>query len=246
MEVHPHTHTPRKKFTHYLWEFLMLFLAVFCGFLAENQREHIVEHKKEKEFILSICQDLKFDTALLNDLTKLRQEQKTKTDSLLYYLNMQDPDTYGKFIYYYARPLTNRAIFYSNDRTIQQLKNAGNLRLIRHQDASDSIMEYDWQVRRNEHIKEREEAFILEYIETIKQLFDGNEFEKMMTSSPRNWKWPSGNPHLLHKDKESIQKLINDLHFMKTINVLSIGWNKDMIDRALRLLILLKKEYHLQ
>ena len=36
MEVHSHTHTERKKFTHYLWEFLMLFLAVFCGFLAEN------------------------------------------------------------------------------------------------------------------------------------------------------------------------------------------------------------------
>ena len=46
MEVHHHahlasgeTHTSRKKWTHYLWEFLMLFLAVFCGFLAENQRE---------------------------------------------------------------------------------------------------------------------------------------------------------------------------------------------------------------
>ena len=35
MEVHQHTHTPRKKWTHYFWEFLMLFLAVFCGFLAE-------------------------------------------------------------------------------------------------------------------------------------------------------------------------------------------------------------------
>ncbi len=40
MEVHAHTHTARKKWTHYFWEFLMLFLAVFCGFLAENQREH--------------------------------------------------------------------------------------------------------------------------------------------------------------------------------------------------------------
>ena len=45
MEVHTHTHTARKKGTHYLWEFLMLFLAVFAGFLAENQREHIVEHQ---------------------------------------------------------------------------------------------------------------------------------------------------------------------------------------------------------
>jgi hypothetical protein len=45
MEVHTHTHTARKKWTHYFWEFLMLFLAVFAGFLAENQREHIVEHQ---------------------------------------------------------------------------------------------------------------------------------------------------------------------------------------------------------
>jgi hypothetical protein len=45
MEVHAHTHTQRKKWSHYLWEFLMLFLAVFCGFLAENIREHGVEKK---------------------------------------------------------------------------------------------------------------------------------------------------------------------------------------------------------
>ena len=49
METHHHTHTPRKKWTHYLWEFLMLFLAVFCGFLAEYQLEHKIE-KTGKEF----------------------------------------------------------------------------------------------------------------------------------------------------------------------------------------------------
>jgi hypothetical protein len=42
MEVHHHAHTARKKWTHYFWEFFMLFLAVFCGFLAENQREHYI------------------------------------------------------------------------------------------------------------------------------------------------------------------------------------------------------------
>ncbi len=59
MEVHHHSHTPdshreRKKWTHYFWEFLMLFLAVFCGFLAENQREHMVEHKREKQYMQSM------------------------------------------------------------------------------------------------------------------------------------------------------------------------------------------------
>ena len=51
MEVHAHTHTERKKWTHFLWEFLMLFLAVFAGFLAENQREHYTEHKRGLQYI---------------------------------------------------------------------------------------------------------------------------------------------------------------------------------------------------
>ena len=36
MEVHAHSHTPRKKWTHYFWEFLMLFLAVTLGFTAKQ------------------------------------------------------------------------------------------------------------------------------------------------------------------------------------------------------------------
>jgi hypothetical protein len=43
MEVHTHTHTARKKWTHYFWEFLMLFLAVFCGFGVENFCEHQIK-----------------------------------------------------------------------------------------------------------------------------------------------------------------------------------------------------------
>ena len=65
MEVHQHTHTERKKFTHYLWEFLMLFLAVFCGFLAENIREHKVERDRAYEFAELLVDDLKKDTAQL-------------------------------------------------------------------------------------------------------------------------------------------------------------------------------------
>ena len=61
MEVHAHshlasgeTHTARKKWTHYFWEFLMLFLAVFCGFLAQNQREHMIEGQREKKYAKSL------------------------------------------------------------------------------------------------------------------------------------------------------------------------------------------------
>jgi hypothetical protein len=66
MEVHHHAHTERKKWTHYLWEFLMLFLAVTLGFFVENQREHLVEHQREKQFVQSLFNDIKADTANLD------------------------------------------------------------------------------------------------------------------------------------------------------------------------------------
>ena len=58
MEVHAHTHTPRKKWTHYFWEFLMLFLAVTLGFFVENQREHYIENKRERQYMHSFYEDL--------------------------------------------------------------------------------------------------------------------------------------------------------------------------------------------
>ncbi|MBM3415948.1 MAG: hypothetical protein FJY20_05780 [Bacteroidetes bacterium] len=63
MEVHAHTHTPQKRWTHYFWEFLMLFVAVTLGFFVENKREHYIENKREKIYIKQLVQDLKTDTA---------------------------------------------------------------------------------------------------------------------------------------------------------------------------------------
>ncbi len=37
MHTHPAQAGQEKKWTHYFWEFLMLFLAVFYGFLAEKK-----------------------------------------------------------------------------------------------------------------------------------------------------------------------------------------------------------------
>ena len=52
MEVH-HSHgiTHKKKWTEYLLEFCMLFLAIFLGFTAENIREHSIERQRAKQYL---------------------------------------------------------------------------------------------------------------------------------------------------------------------------------------------------
>ncbi|MGH2564772.1 MAG: hypothetical protein ACRDE5_09670, partial [Ginsengibacter sp.] len=83
MEVHAHTHTPRKRWHHYFWEFFMLFLAVTLGFFVENMREHIMDRKKEKIYIESLISDLKKDTTIIGLVSKGHFKLVRGEDSLI-------------------------------------------------------------------------------------------------------------------------------------------------------------------
>ena len=143
MEVHHHSHTERKKWTHYFWEFLMLFLAVFCGFLAEYQLEHTIEHQREKQYMVTMMEDLKSDTVRLAEAVSywnaINNSIDSVSDAIQFPLNNSDlPKAYrhlSKALNYYG--------FRFNDRTISQLKNSGGFRLIRNKEVASKIILYD-------------------------------------------------------------------------------------------------------
>ena len=144
MEVHHHSHTARKKWTHYFWEFLMLFLAVFCGFLAENQREHMVEHRREKEFMRSMIDDLYRDTAAINRGLFLVENRLKKLDTAIWLYTDQKkpiPTQVAEIGRISESGLINVTIVFT-DRTSSQLKNSGAMRLIRNKTVADSITKY--------------------------------------------------------------------------------------------------------
>ena len=155
MEVHAHSHTARKKWTHYFWEFLMLFLAVFCGFLAENFREHQVEHQREKQYMQSLIYDLQNDTTNLNEGFP-RKDQRIKAIDSIFLFFEANPDAKiipGAVLHYMRRSLWDRH-YRRNSTTMDQLKNAGGLRLIRKKNIADSIAAYDLQWQRAEFWRE--------------------------------------------------------------------------------------------
>ena len=132
MEVHHHVNTQRKKWTHYFWEFLMLFLAVFCGFIAENIREHQVEKVREKEYKKSLLNDIKEDTVEMNKSIERAKFAIIYADSEILYIYQHPPDKYlsEKFTDMDTYALHRLKVVFNNI-TAQQLKNAGNLRLLR-------------------------------------------------------------------------------------------------------------------
>ncbi|HVT85163.1 MAG TPA: hypothetical protein VHD35_08155 [Chitinophagaceae bacterium] len=145
MEVHHHPHESHehKKWHHYFWEFFMLFLAVTLGFLVENLREHVVETKKEKEYIQSLIADLKDDDSAINEALIEQENRTAMMDSMITILN--DPSRiHGNegVLYYWARLSPRLGALPVNTRTFEQLKNSGNFRLIRNMETSNKIMSY--------------------------------------------------------------------------------------------------------
>ncbi len=145
MEVHHHSHSGhgKKNWKSYFWEFLMLFLAVFCGFLAEYQLEHKIERDREKQFINSLVADLKDDEKSLTAMMESEQFGLASIDTLMNLLNNPAlAKQHGDQLYFVARMGPRYIPFANNSRTFDQLKFSGGFRLIRNTEASNKIMEY--------------------------------------------------------------------------------------------------------
>lgn len=145
MEVHHHTHHP-KKWKEYFWEFFMLFLAVFCGFLAEYQLEHKIENDREKKYILSLVNDITKDSIdAMSWLEKNERRVKINDTLLKQYGNDFTRTENSTKLYQYFLKSTSLPQFDPHTATMAQLKSSGSLRLIHDQRIIDEILNYDQQ-----------------------------------------------------------------------------------------------------
>lgn len=247
MEVHKHPHhvTHKKKWGEYVLEFIMIFLAVFLGFVAENIRENIVDRHREKEYIESFIEDLKTDSSSLSEAITSIQRNKTMIDSLMYMLGNPGANLSGNDLYYYARFVTKVNFFKSNDRTIAQLKNSGGLRLIKNQQASDSIMSYQELLESlgtNKEIEQKETMFLYPY---LSRLFDPDVFETMVDNYG-NINRPMSNPTLRSVNQQQIKEFMFYLHQKKTSYIFTIDFLNNLHAKAVNLIRFLQQEYQVK
>ena len=246
MEVHHHTQTPRKKWTHYLWEFLMLFLAVFCGFLAENLREHFIEQRREKQYVISFIEDLKSDISNYNRQIRYRTISQNRADSLVILPLSPERNKHVDSIYVCVERVGRGNLFFYSDRTIQQLKNSGDMRLIRNQVASNLIMQYDQLVRDMQHFELIREEILARFRETSSYILDAAIFYSMTdTSSEMSINSPKGNSKLFSDNPETINRLCYWANRFRIANQQVIVKQTDLKNSDIRIMEFLRKVYKL-
>ncbi len=246
MEVHAHTHTERKKWTHYLWEFLMLFLAVFCGFLAENIREHQIEQAREKQYILSLIADLKENDQVISHELNFQKTRIVMMDSMINMLNNPNQVRgHEGLLYYFARISPRLRTLTVNNRTFEQLKNSGNFRLIRKIETSNRIMAYYESIPLIRQIEELYFGEFDHYKTIASRIFDPAVFISMETKNGEIARTDQ-NPPLQSYDPNLIKQLSIFAVYMNGSGRGILRVAEELKRKGGIIMDYLQKEYHLQ
>jgi hypothetical protein len=226
---------PVKKIRHYFFEFLMLFLAVFCGFMAENWREELREHRREKEFIRSIVDDLKSDSVQSGKTIAQLQRIHIGMDSVTVLLASPEIMNNSNEVYRLWTKYLGLEVFVSNDRTIQQLKNNGELRLIRNKAVSDRIMKYD-QVLKKYYRQSDLMYSAARDLTTYGQLFDFIALDKN----------PGIPVPLTEEGKRTLNHAYANVQLWNRGLIGLINWLREVNEEGKSLVKFIKQEYRLE
>ncbi|KAA9037745.1 hypothetical protein FW778_16775 [Ginsengibacter hankyongi] len=184
MEVHHHPdlHHKPKKWKEYFLEFIMIFLAVTLGFFAENLREHFVNKDKEYQYMASFYKDFSADESHLPGLiNNIETEQIQPANSLPSLLSQADTIKPASIIYIFMRRLFRQQGIKSfiTGRTIDQITNAGEIRLISNIQIADSIENYYKQVEYDDYLQQTLLGYKNKFQDDIPLILRAGDYNKV-------------------------------------------------------------------
>ena len=253
MEVHHHAHDPsaphhKKTWKSYFWEFLMLFLAVFCGYLAESYHTHSVNKDIEKRNMELVVDNLRDDVEKFNSNIRYHEEKVKILDTLISFRNATNADTLNSqsFGFLFSKSIYN-PVFTSNTAAIDQMKSSGSLRLVKSKEILESIFQYLSVSNLLSTDRDRLDNSDDLWIENASAFLDLQYLASSRKLTFLNNVTPVAHQNSLAGNQQSIRQFFNRAIVRKSIlEVLLLPRMYAQRKNAERLIDLLKREYHIQ
>jgi hypothetical protein len=228
----------------------MLFLAVFCGFLAENFREHRVEAHREKQYAVLLSEDIKSDTAMLSRLNREYEFVIPRIDTFQDMVNTKPLEAYPSGTwYYYGRFGTRNFTPVFQDASLTQLKSSGSLRYFRKQESVNAIAHYDQACRDLVGSIELQNYTYSAIILARNKIFNAyymNEIMSMDISSEKVDSFKLQNIPLLSHDQNDLIQYASLCQLRSYNNKGNAKSCAETLKKAIELLAILKKNYDLE
>ena len=238
----------------------MLFLAVFCGFLAEYQLEHKIEKERARKYMYDMVENLKYDTIRYNRNLVNNETLGKQLDSFRAAISQAiKGQMNGNRLYELWLKCSGFSSVVFNRAAITQLKSSGSFRLIKSDVLSSSISDY--YERKITSCEEQEEQLSRSserlsissarffYFEPFDQILSKESTYKELNQDSiikKNYQIFTSNPALtlLNSNPADLKLLYNDVamkeNAMKEYNAF-LRWARET---AITLMQELDKEYH--
>jgi len=245
MEVHHHPqlkHNP-KPWKEYLLEGLMIFLAVFMGFIAETIREGISDRSKGHEYIRSFVEDLRKDTASFSDLIAFDKHKLAGLSNIYscYDSISNDSRSAGCLVPIIKYSGYNRNENFT-DGTMQQLKNAGGFRLLNKSD-KDSIISFDNATRAYLNFESTMFQQRQNVVRDIDVKLLNFKADVILSSGYDSLKSSREVPLLFSSDRALLNEFFNDLVLYKRVNISQMRMVGNLKKQATRLIKYFESKY---
>ena len=243
MEIHHHKRhvNYERKWKNYLVEFLMIFLAVTAGFLAENIRESIMERSRAKEMALTLYDDIKKDTAALKVSIDFSHNKISCIDTAIKILH-SDPATWNDTVLYKNLYMVTRVYsFERTEGTYDQIKNSGSLRYFE-PELVGLLNTYDVYAKKAKERDEIDNKYISDHSSPMTvELINMEVVLDIINDVPITHEL-----YFKKKDKDSRDKLINVAIYAKRNRDRSLIEYNKLMKTAMDILAELKKDYKIK
>ena len=235
-----------KYFKYAIGEIVLVVIGILIALSINNWNEIKFERKIEKEYIVSLIEDLKTDSTRLSFLVKRFETAELKLDTVLkmyHKLAVGYNDTLRRNL----PAVINFPDFTYTDRTMQQLKNSGSMRYIVNKKVSNGILDYDIKVK---HLLTSYIPDLTFYYENSNQMWfevvDIEAFETDSKTMSISEMEKGTKNYLLKDDKATLGKFNNIIRNFKNVTTTVKDTEKEVLIKATGLITLLKKEYDLK
>jgi hypothetical protein len=234
-----------KKWWKYIFEFVMLFLAVTLGFFVDNIREENADRNLELQHMQSLFLDLQQDTAMFREQIKILKGVTMMCDSVILLTAQKERSAHEQQrLYFLTRRMTPRiAPNFVNERAFDEMRSSGALRLIHSKNIADSISKYYFSTKEliwlNDVVADRSQR----KIEVEAKVFKVVVFDSMINKETLKFSPPKGNPSLITNDQLAINEFAMSIHFISAVCIYKKNFLQRLTVDANRLLATLLKEY---
>ena len=206
--------SPKKKWYVYFIDFIMLFVAVTLGFLAENVRDQQTDKNREISYLKNVHEDLLVDINRFEFVMSANNWRLLMLDSLHMEINKVSPDLPS--LYYYLRNLALRTTFESSHLGLDQIKASGGFRLIQNAKIIAGIQDYERRLNSAMKLEEIRERTLEQARFKMAVVFDAGTLYQMTKNQSMfkgektvRYKRPAHAAPFVVGDRESFNELIN-------------------------------------